>query len=324
MLTSMNNRTVPYTVVFSALILLSRQSQPDSGHNQVAVDGPLSKQSFDTRIVSEKWWLNTESNDGITDDFEVRNLLLQVIDAFIDRDRNGVLDSSEMSLWIVKVQEQLIDEQVKLQFKAFSEGDDQVSYESIMAGINKIADHVTYTRNHRRFQTADLNSDKMLSVSEFRSYLYPADGTLVDEFIERLDVDMDDKLSAEELSAVISSNAVALLDSNQDGYLDTREIRYFVLPPIFYVSDMVDKLMSCDINNDGVLSREEIDNNYDKFIPWLPLNLDTFHLYVQDLGHGNTTKEPFGEDSSEATSGYTSSEFTVSDFDVLNTESSLP
>jgi len=133
-------------------------------------------------------------------------------------------------------------------------------------------------RDKRRFEFADTDGDKLLSREELTLFLHPEESKrmtsyLVKENLDIFDRDNDGKVSLEEYLATetqalsessrkrIAKSFKEELDKNQDGYIDQKEMRHWILPgvaedPIQAEADHLMKLG--DENEDEMLSVEEI------------------------------------------------------------------
>ena len=160
--------------------------------------------------------------------------------------------------------------------------------------------HDMLRRDERRWSMADIDGDKALDHDEFISFLHPEESekmydVVVDETLEDVDHDGDGRISESEYisdmyssednqlssssSASSSSNIPEWVqrereqfhtyrDKNGDGYLDREEIREWIVPANYDHADAEAKhlIYEADTNKDGILSLNEILDNYDVFV----------------------------------------------------------
>lgn len=151
---------------------------------------------------------------------------------------------------------------------------------SILAELREII-----SRDKRRFEFSDTDSDNLLSREELMLFLHPEESKrmtayLVKETMDVYDTNNDGKVTLEEYLATekqqlsetsrkrITKNFKEELDMNQDGYLDTKEIRHWILPGVAEdpVKAEADHLMKLgDQNKDNMLSVEEIVKRHNHF-----------------------------------------------------------
>jgi Ca2+-binding EF-hand superfamily protein len=229
----------------------------------------------------------------------------------MDRNADRVISPEELRQWIADQQESSIRQDVERQWKGLidDQRDNQSSigweeyrhltYGFMQDGTQDDQSHDVHTykellrRDRRRFSLADQDRDNRLTLSEFRYFLHPEEGTaehmhsvLMEETIEDLDTDMDGKISIEEymsqhMYSGRESQSVPewvtrerqgfeeTRDKDGDGLMDRQEVRHWILTPYDYdASDAESQhlIRQSDGDGDGVLSREEILRNYDLFV----------------------------------------------------------
>lgn len=154
--------------------------------------------------------------------------------------------------------------------------------------------HHMLQRDERRWAAADQDGDKALNRDEFISFLHPEEAesmydVVVDETLEDIDRDKDGKISESEFISDMyspedgiqeSQSAVpewvqrereqfhTFRDKNHDGYLDRDEIREWIVPANYDHAEAEAKhlIYEADTNKDGILTKEEILDNYDVFV----------------------------------------------------------
>lgn len=148
------------------------------------------------------------------------------------------------------------------------------------------------SRDERRWKSADADGDGSLNRDEFVNFLHPEEtpkmhNIVVEETLEDIDRNGDGKISEREYISDLyspedghSNNHVPewvhrereqfrnYHDRNKDGYLDRDEIREWILPANFDHAEAEAKHLvhESDSNKDGVLSKQEILDNYSVFV----------------------------------------------------------
>lgn len=149
----------------------------------------------------------------------------------------------------------------------------------------------TRRRDERRWDQADIDGDGSLSKEEFVLFLHPEESprmhpVVVEETLEDIDRDGDGRISeAEYISDMYApedehaqyvpewvtrerEQFQTYRDKNGDGYLDKAEIREWIVPTDYDHAEAEAKhlIFEADKNKDGLLSKEEIIDNYDVFV----------------------------------------------------------
>nr|XP_053655589.1 calumenin-like [Cherax quadricarinatus] len=155
------------------------------------------------------------------------------------------------------------------------------------------AEGMTYAemmkRDQRRWEMADKDNDGGLSLEEFTDFLHPEEAEhmqsiVVTETMEDIDKDKDGKISLKEYigdmyrggddefePAWVSNERDQFRefrDKDGDGYLDTEEVKGWIIPPDYNHSEAEAKhlIYEADTDGDKVLTKEEILNKYDVFV----------------------------------------------------------
>jgi len=157
-------------------------------------------------------------------------------------------------------------------------------------------------RDKQRWNISDVDGDGFLSKYEFKHFLHPEnfDKTkhlVVQETIDDVDQDGDGKISLEEYIKDIYSSFkqpvednepewvarerntfATVLDHNKDGFLDFDEVKFWILPgDADHVNRETQHLIAeSDINNDEMLSKDEIMANHEMFVSSSATGFGTF------------------------------------------------
>lgn len=188
------------------LLLLSLQC-PTQGQEYFGTNTFGSEFARNDYEPSGFWRLDDNDNE----ETEARNMILRIIDVEFDKDHNGLLSQLEVAEWITRVQKQLIDYQVRLQFVFYAEGSSEISLQSIKKPLKPMDQAVALTRALRRFEFADRNGDSNLDILEFRDFLYPADELLVAEILDNLDENLNSQLSLLEVAQSLNQSQVIVI-----------------------------------------------------------------------------------------------------------------
>lgn len=147
-------------------------------------------------------------------------------------------------------------------------------------------------RDQRRWKAADQDNDASLSKEEFVDFLHPEETArmhhiVVEETLDDIDKDKDGKISLEEYIGDMYTGGGDddddedpdwvkneknqfhdFRDKNKDGFLDTEEIREWILPPDYDHSEAESKhlIYEADTNGDKKLTKEEVVEKYDLFV----------------------------------------------------------
>lgn len=143
-------------------------------------------------------------------------------------------------------------------------------------------------RDLKRFKLADKDNDGNLVFDEFIAFLHPEEfphmnELVVEETLEDMDEDKDGKISMEEFLGDVDEDDeddddnwykqekdkfVKDLDKDKDGFLDVKELSGWVIPmeDEYNEQEANHLISSADQNGDGILSYDEVVDNYDVFI----------------------------------------------------------
>ena len=128
-------------------------------------------------------------------------------------------------------------------------------------------------RNRRRWIYADKDSNKVLTKSEYDSFLFPKTSSIwVPEALEELDTNFDEKISKAEFLAMPDSKALekyfVKLDRDKNEFLDLEEIAEWIAPQGFVQakSEVIYLIHTIDNDNSKDLSLPEIMNHTDVFL----------------------------------------------------------
>lgn len=231
--------------------------------------------------------------------------LSKIVDK-IDKDSDSVITETELRDWIEYTQKRYIIDDVQRQWSANNpENKDKLDwqdYRSMVYGFMENMDPsdldddeegITYAemlkRDQRRWEVADQDNDGALTLEEFTDFLHPEEAermraVVVTETIEDIDKDSDGKISlaeyigdmyrgdAEDLEPAWVSNEREQFrdfrDKDGDGYLDEEEVKGWIIPPDYNHADAEAKhlIYEADVDNDKLLTKEEILNKYDVFV----------------------------------------------------------
>lgn len=219
----------------------------------------------------------------------------------IDQDGDGMVTSKELEEWIEYVQLRFIKRNVESQwvnYKGHENGSlrwghykektyGQLADESDET-VNKkfrFASHLK--RDRKRWDKADQDNDGYLTIEEFTDFLHPEESNfmkdlVIEETIEDIDKDNDGKISKAEYLKDLwpedgkepdwladeKDNFDKHRDKNADGFLDKEEVKAWILPDGYnhIVAETNHLIYASDENRDGVLSREEVLNNFEVFV----------------------------------------------------------
>ncbi|KAK8724920.1 hypothetical protein OTU49_010980 [Cherax quadricarinatus] len=236
---------------------------------------------------------------------ESKDRLSKIVDK-IDLDHDGTVTETELKTWIEYTQKRYITEDVKRQWSANNPENKKTlywpDYKAMVYGfmdnmdpseLDDDAEGMTYAemmkRDQRRWEMADKDNDGGLSLEEFTDFLHPEEAEhmqsiVVTETMEDIDKDKDGKISLKEYigdmyrggddefePAWVSNERDQFRefrDKDGDGYLDTEEVKGWIIPPDYNHSEAEAKhlIYEADTDGDKVLTKEEILNKYDVFV----------------------------------------------------------
>lgn len=160
--------------------------------------------------------------------------------------------------------------------------------------LEKDSDGFSYkamlARDRRRWSVADRDGDDFLTREEFIEFSHPEDSPrmrdiVVLETLEDIDKNKDGKLSVDEyIGDMFRSTGDAeeepdwvkneretfanYRDKNHDGYMDSDEVRDWIIPPDFNHAEAEARhlIYEADTDADDKLTKDEILNKYDLFV----------------------------------------------------------
>ena len=204
----------------------------------------------------------------------------------VDSDNSGTLDRMEVPLWVRKMVDSHIQESVpsaKREFKRVDANRDKIvewpEYEAVEGHSPE--------RRHK-FRTADENGDGVLSQMEYVAFKNPLTTEYVltriaEELLEDFDTNKDKKVSIDEFvhhspSRIDDKDDKEIdklrrlefrgtLDSNDDMFLDVKELKNYLNPKgnIFVQNEARHMMHEADANKDKVLSLDEVKASYLNF-----------------------------------------------------------
>ena len=159
---------------------------------------------------------------------DVKAALLQLVKTKIDKDADSKLTTEELRDWLEVVHHKIIQDNVEKQWRYYEPVTQEVhSWEGYAPEMKEVLNwehfkDMTYpseyladdkphadsmkkllARSQRRFNLADKNTDTVLTFEEFKDFIHPEESkgmqaVLVDEAIEDMDANHDDKITMEE------------------------------------------------------------------------------------------------------------------------------
>lgn len=215
---------------------------------------------------------------------EMKNRMNLLFD-FIDSDKNGGLNKVELVSWAERIKKQVnIKHGVSELEAADKDNDKKISFEELKAAHldTDETDAKSIEDLKRRFEVVDKDKNNYLDASEMAILLNPAtdeklvsleielileahdkDGNRLLSLSELTSIDSTDELSAEELNQLRAE--FKTYDVNEDGFVSEDEIKQVVASTGGTdVEKSVDEMFTN--STDTVISREEWEKNYQKYI----------------------------------------------------------
>ncbi|XP_069057086.1 reticulocalbin-3 isoform X3 [Pleurodeles waltl] len=221
----------------------------------------------------------------------------------IDADNDSLVTLPELLSWIKHVHGRWVDEDVAKQVQfydkdkdglvSWKEYSDQLYSHLIGEEFNDLPDKETYRnmmkRDERRFKQADKDGDMIATRDEFTAFLHPEEfdymkDLVVKETLEDIDKNGDGFVDANEYIGDMYSTEndepepdwvkserqqfLDFRDLNKDGKMDHSEISHWIMPPDYDHADVEAKhlIYESDKDKDGKLSKQEILDQYEKFV----------------------------------------------------------
>lgn len=243
---------------------------------------------------------------GMADDFNVpREQGMEKLKGIFDRvdtDNDGQISEEELVSWLKSVLNQYILNDVEKQWAnmELSSSDGSLSWDKYLEStyhldkgdkdIEEDQDmRSLIQRDERRWNAADVNNDKLLSLEEFGHFLHPEEvphlvSVVVDETIDDMDTDKDGRISEEEYvkgtddgtedgddSALIESEREQFRmyrDTDKDGYLNHEEVKEWIAPSDYdsALSEAQHLIGQADSNKNGMIDKSEMLDHYDMFV----------------------------------------------------------
>lgn len=213
----------------------------------------------------------------------------------IDVDKDNKISNSELYDWIEQHMKKHVLRSANTKIKDLDKNkDDKVSWEEYKAVEFNFSEEEGLpeettkelreieAREKKKFEFADTDTDGQLSMEELTLFLHPEESKrmtafLVQENLEAFDTNKDGKISLEEYlgdnlsqpsTRSLTTSFKKELDRNKDGYLDSDEVRRWILPGVSEdpIQSETDHLMKMgDDDKDQFLSVEELVKHYADF-----------------------------------------------------------
>lgn len=233
---------------------------------------------------------------------DAREKLQMILDQ-MDINFDGFIDENELTAWIKNSFISLSKEESVERFEEIDEDEDgKITWREVLEdyGIfeNEDKDEIALNEpelfselneDEKRFQAADKNADGVLTQDEFFAFSHPEDHNtmwdlLVSASLKEKDKDGDGRLSLDEYLgelkghhneewAATEKNRFRMdFDSDNNGYLDREEMLQWLVPNNEEVAkeEAQHLLQAADKNYDGKLSKTEILERQDMFVPSKP------------------------------------------------------
>lgn len=224
---------------------------------------------------------------------ELRRLVVRV-----DLNGDTLLDRNELVDWLRRIEDNHFSVDADEQWKKADQNLDgfvtilewtqrEVLDKDVVVKMENV-----HSSQKRKFAHADSNGDEKLTREEFSAMLHPDRHAhmldhLVEEYMRGFDKDKDGYITLKEYMAIYSRNTNVddlskeledekrefeeNLDKDSDGRLDREEVKRWAVPSlpgdVEYFEDEADHLIHvADKNEDGFLSAEEIEAEFQQFI----------------------------------------------------------
>lgn len=252
---------------------------------------------------------------------DVKNALTELVTNQIDSNKDGRLSTEELRDWLEIVHKKIIDDSIDRQWKYYEPTVSEVhSWEGYAPEMKEVLQwdvfkRLTYpdeylkedpsnahaesmkrllARSERRWNSADANSDSLLTKEEFKDFVHPEESKnirniLVDEALEDMDSNNDTSVTVEEYMKHLYSvsdeterddpawksthegHFKEYLDKNHDGKLDREELTDWLIPSYNkHEAEAYRLITTADEDKDGELSVEEIGTHFHDFYAILP------------------------------------------------------
>lgn len=242
------------------------------------------------------------SVDDLSTD-EVQNKL-GFLASKMDKDGDGKITQEELTMWIHYVQTKYIYDDTERQWSENDvNGDGKITWDEYKEHTygflteeelsREEEDGFSYEqmlfRDERRWKQADNSAKGYLIKEELTAFLHPEEydhmkDMVIVETIEDIDKDKDGKISLQEYIGDMwheedegdepdwveeeRRQFHEFRDKDKSGFLENDEVRDWILPSEYDHAEGEARhlIESCDIDQDGILTKEEILKNHDIFI----------------------------------------------------------
>jgi len=224
----------------------------------------------------------------------------------VDSDGDGLVTKAELKQWIDYTQKRYLMDDTKRQWETHNpKNKDQVSWDEYRSLVYGFMDNIDPTelddekeadtykkmiaRDERRWKLADRDADGALTLAEFTDFLHPEESEhmkdiVITETMEDMDLDSDGKISLEEYIGDLYKGEedesepnwveaereqfAQYRDKDKDGFMHQEEVKSWITPPDYDHSsaEATHLVKEADGDGDGVLTKDEILENYDVFV----------------------------------------------------------
>jgi len=216
---------------------------------------------------------------------------LEVIFQKVDVDGNNQLDKDEMHDWMHKLERHIMNREVNEHYGKYDlDHNGQLTEDELITAQNLSGrtpeEEKEMNSEIERFRAADEDNDLELTREEFFAFLYPRnyqrtkylyvreimdgidtdnDNVLTfDEFLLTKGLDVEDESEQNKVQLELERRSFDLKDVNLNGALEGSELETFINPPNvnWYESEVAHLIQKCDRNDDKLISKIEMINEY--------------------------------------------------------------